>query len=237
MTDPLQLAQIDRELRVFREHRWSEASWTNTSHDELLPWRINPANSADRIGRVRDASNAQIDAAFEIALNHWQQWSRLPVSMRAQALRRAAALLEANSAEFLALCCREAGKTLKDGVAELREAVDFLRYYAAEAERLQELGQSFGRLEGRGVFVCISPWNFPLAIFCGQVAAALVCGNAVIAKPAEQTPLIAARAVALLHEAGIPREILQFLPGDGPRVGAQTQLGSANRRCGVYRLK
>ena len=109
---------------------------------------------------------------------------------------------------------REAGKTLADGVAEVREAVDFLRYYAAEAANAE------AGTEARGVIVCISPWNFPLAIFTGQIAAALVTGNAVIAKPAEQTPLIAARAVSLLREAGVPEDVIQLLPGDGPSVGA-----------------
>ncbi|RWC86375.1 MAG: L-glutamate gamma-semialdehyde dehydrogenase, partial [Mesorhizobium sp.] len=129
-------------------------------------------------------------------------------------LNRAADLYEANSAEFFALATREAGKSLADGVAEVREAVDFLRYYAAEAANA-ETGT-----EARGAIVCISPWNFPLAIFTGQIAAALVTGNSVIAKPAEQTPLIAFRAVEMLREAGVPEDIIQLLPGDGPSVGA-----------------
>ena len=126
----------------------------------------------------------------------------------------AADLYEDNSVEFFALATREAGKTLADGVAEVREAVDFLRYYAAEA------AQRRAGTEARGVIACISPWNFPLAIFTGQVAAALVTGNAVVAKPAEQTPLIAARAVELLHAAGVPTDVLHLVPGDGPSVGA-----------------
>ncbi|MDP3895315.1 MAG: L-glutamate gamma-semialdehyde dehydrogenase, partial [Mesorhizobium sp.] len=133
---------------------------------------------------------------------------------RAAALLRAADLYESHAVEFFALCTREAGKTLADGVAEVREAVDFLRYYAAEATR-NETGTS-----ARGVIACISPWNFPLAIFTGQIAAALVTGNAAIAKPAEQTPLIAALAVSLLHQAGVPADVLHLLPGDGPTVGA-----------------
>src|SRR5690606_17588984 len=119
-------------------------------------------------------------------------------------------------------------KTIVDGVAEVREAVDFLRYYAGEARRQfaqQPLPGPTGesntlQLEGRGVFVCISPWNFPLAIFCGQVAAALAAGNTVLAKPAEQTNLVAHAAVRLLHEAGIPASVLQLVPGDGASVGA-----------------
>ncbi len=131
--------------------------------------------------------------------------------------------------QFLARCTLEAGKTLADGVAEVREAVDFLRYYASQAR--SEFGgekvlvgptgeRNSLRLRGRGVFACISPWNFPLAIFTGQVGAALAAGNAVIAKPAEQTPLTAALAVQLLHASGVPTEVLQFLPGDGGTVGA-----------------
>jgi RHH-type proline utilization regulon transcriptional repressor/proline dehydrogenase/delta 1-pyrroline-5-carboxylate dehydrogenase len=132
-------------------------------------------------------------------------------------------------AELLVLCVREAGKTVVDAVAEVREAVDFCRYYAARAradfaEPLVLPGPTGEAnqvaLHGRGVFACISPWNFPLAIFVGQVSAALAAGNAVIAKPAEQTPLIAARAVRLMHQAGIPGEVLHLLPGDGPGVGA-----------------
>src|SRR5690606_436836 len=142
---------------------------------------------------------------------------------------RAADAFEAHRAELIARCTLEAGKTLSDGVAEVREAVDFLRYYAVQARA--EFGgekvlvgptgeRNSLRLRGKGVFACISPWNFPLAIFTGQVAAALAAGNSVIAKPAEQTPLTAALAVRLLHEAGVSDRVLQFLPGDGGTVGA-----------------
>jgi RHH-type transcriptional regulator, proline utilization regulon repressor / proline dehydrogenase / delta 1-pyrroline-5-carboxylate dehydrogenase len=144
-------------------------------------------------------------------------------------LERTAELFEQHTAELLALCIREAGKTLPDSVAELREAVDFLRYYAAEARRglAQPLrlpgptGETNDlSVHGRGVFLCISPWNFPLAIFTGQVAAALVTGNTVLAKPAEQTPLVAATAVRLFHAAGVPGDVLHLLPGSGPELGA-----------------
>ena len=148
-------------------------------------------------------------------------------SERAAALERAADRLEVNRGRLLALLQNEAGKTLDDALAELREAVDYCRYYAAQARTAltpQPMPGPTGesnelRYRGRGVFVCISPWNFPLAIFLGQVSAALVAGNTVVAKPAEQTPLIAALAVALLHEAGVPRSALHFVPGDGA-VGA-----------------
>ena len=143
-------------------------------------------------------------------------WNATPPSTRAAMLRRAAQSLDARLPEFCALLVKEAHKTLGDCVAEVREAVDFLRYYADEAERR---GAAPG-LSGCGVFVCISPWNFPLAIFAGQVAAALAAGNAVAAKPAEQTPFVAARMVALLHEAGVPSDALALLHGAGEVVGA-----------------
>ncbi len=242
LTDPRQVEDIDHARDAFRHHQWrcapmlSEfvtAGQVNAQPSAIqrptnpIQWRTNPANRSDRIGEVIDASEAEIDAAFEIAGRHWPAWSQQPTARRAETLRRAADLFEANSGELFALCTREAGKTLKDCIAELREAVDFLRYYASEAERLDALAP----LHGRGIFVCVSPWNFPLAIFCGQVAAALISGNAVLAKPAEQTPLVAARAVQYFHDAGVPRAVLQLLPGDGPRVGAR--LTSDPRIAGV----
>jgi RHH-type proline utilization regulon transcriptional repressor/proline dehydrogenase/delta 1-pyrroline-5-carboxylate dehydrogenase len=156
---------------------------------------------------------------------HWQGTA---VEERAQSVERLADLCEANAAELIALCHREAGKTLSDALAEIREAVDFCRYYASRA-RVDLAPFSYRRFDGvdqpsrrvgRGVFVCISPWNFPLAIFLGQISAALVTGNCVIAKPAEQTPLIASRAVALALQAGVPAGALQLLPGSGTVVGA-----------------
>ena len=143
---------------------------------------------------------------METALRLAEPWAA-PAEVRAEVLHRAADLYEADFGQIFALLAREAGKTLADAVAELREAVDFLRYYASGAAGL--------RHPARGVFACISPWNFPLAIFTGQIAAALAAGNAVLAKPAEQTPLIAALAVGLLREAGVPDTALQLLPGDG----------------------
>ncbi len=168
-------------------------------------------------------------AAVGIAAAAQGDWTRVPAAERAAALDAASALFETHAAELMALCIREAGKTIGDAVAELREAVDFLRYYAqrarADFDRPRVLPGPTGEtnhlsLHGRGAIVCISPWNFPLAIFTGQVAAALAAGNAVLAKPAEQTPLIAHRAVQLMHRAGIPADVLHLLPGDGPGVGA-----------------
>ena len=156
--------------------------------------------------------------------------ARIPAAEeRAAILERAADLIEGARTELLALLAREAGKTLPDGLGEVREAADFCRYYAMLAKRdfaaPVELAGPTGEtnrlaLAGRGAFVCISPWNFPLAIFVGQVAAAYAAGNAVVAKPAEQTPLVAHRAVRLLHEAGIAPEALGFVPGRGETVGA-----------------
>src|SRR5699024_4324669 len=168
-------------------------------------------------------------AALAAASAAAEGWSATPAAERAACLRRYADLLEQNMAMLVAMCAREAGKHIPDSVAEVREAVDFCRYYAMQVE--DEFGAPIVRpgptgkrntlsLHGRGVFVCISPWNFPLAIFTGQIAAALGAGNSVIAKPAEQTPLIGHYAVTLMHEAGIPVEVLHCLPGDGPNVGA-----------------
>lgn len=178
--------------------------------------RRNPANPAQIIGYARDATDAEIEQAFVDAASAEESWSQMEAAKRSEILRRAAEMYEKNAEQFFKLACQEAGKTAIDAVAELREAVDFIHYYVNEAERLAVNG----KLEGRGVFVCISPWNFPLAIFTGQIIAALAAGNVVLAKPAEQTPLIAAHAVNLLHQAGIPLGALQLLPGSGARVGS-----------------
>jgi RHH-type transcriptional regulator, proline utilization regulon repressor / proline dehydrogenase / delta 1-pyrroline-5-carboxylate dehydrogenase len=177
----------------------------------------------------RDEKAPSADDLFKATTAAFRSWNATPVAVRAACLDRMADMLEARRGPFLALLQSEAFKTLDDAVAELREAVDFCRYYAAEArkhfhaEGILLLGptgeENRLRLRGRGTFVCISPWNFPLAIFLGQVAAALAAGNAVIAKPAEQTPQIALAAMALLHEAGVPGDVAQVAVGDG-RVGA-----------------
>ncbi len=189
----------------------------------------NPADRRQTVGEWHAADAAIVEKALQNAVAAQPGWDRTPAAGRATILEYAAGLLEARMPEYIALCVKEAGKTIPDGVAEVREAVDFLRYYAAQAraqfgapERLPgPTGESNElQLHGRGVFVCISPWNFPLAIFLGQVAAALAAGNSVIAKPAEQTNLIGHAAVKLLHEAGVPENVVQFLPGDGAVVGA-----------------
>ena len=162
------------------------------------------------------------------ALRAQEDWDAAGGEHRAAVLERAATLFEEHTAALVARCVREAGKTLPDAIGEVREAVDFLRYYAARARRdfshESTLPGPTGernllRLRGKGVFGCISPWNFPLAIYTGQVAAALAAGNTVVAKPAEQTPLTAAYATGLLLQAGVPPEALQFVPGDGAEVG------------------
>jgi RHH-type proline utilization regulon transcriptional repressor/proline dehydrogenase/delta 1-pyrroline-5-carboxylate dehydrogenase len=189
---------------------------------------VNPANTGQIVGTCQQADRNAVDSALDLATRNHGDWDRTPAAERAAILDRAADLYEEHAAELMAICVAEAGKIVPDALSELREAVDFLRYYAAEARRLYgeptELPGPTGErnqlgLRGRGVFVCISPWNFPLAIFTGQVAAALASGNAVLAKPAEQTPLIAFRATQLLLEAGVPAGVLQFLPGDGAAIG------------------
>ncbi|MCP4616866.1 MAG: bifunctional proline dehydrogenase/L-glutamate gamma-semialdehyde dehydrogenase PutA [Bradyrhizobium sp.] len=173
---------------------------------------------------VAMATAAQAEAAVHAARAGFRKWSDTAAAQRAGTLERAAALLDQRKAQFIVLLQLEGGKTLDDCISEVREAIDFCRYYAAQGRKLfgspEEMPGPTGesnllRLRGRGVFVAISPWNFPLAIFMGQVTAALVAGNAVVAKPAEQTPLIAAEAVKLLHEAGIPSTALHLVQGDG----------------------
>ncbi len=189
---------------------------------------LQAAIAATRIEPVEMAVAEEIDAAMTQLAAGFVTWSACPVAERAAALCRAADLLEARLPEYCGLLVAEGRKTLGDCVAEVREAVDFCRYYAEQAELNladQELPGPTGesnllRMRGRGVFVCISPWNFPLAIFAGQVVAALVAGNAVAAKPAEQTPVVARRFVALLHEAGVPVDAVQCLHGAGETVGA-----------------
>jgi RHH-type proline utilization regulon transcriptional repressor/proline dehydrogenase/delta 1-pyrroline-5-carboxylate dehydrogenase len=198
---------------------------TGATSDEAV---LSPADRTHKVGTVRNATPADVDRAFAAGRQGFALWSRTPVEERAATLDKLADLLEADRDRLLALLALEAGKTLDDGVAEIREAVDFCRYYAAQARK--QFGEAevmpgptgeLNRLSwrGRGVFACISPWNFPLAIFLGQVSAALVAGNAVIAKPAPQTPLIAFEAVKLFHKAGVPEDVLMLLPGAGD-VGA-----------------
>ncbi|MFZ6848357.1 trifunctional transcriptional regulator/proline dehydrogenase/L-glutamate gamma-semialdehyde dehydrogenase [Undibacterium sp. RuRC25W] len=175
---------------------------------------LNPANQLDHVGEVMEATTQDVQNALESAQQFALDWQATAPVTRATYLKKAADLLESQTLDFMALAIREAGKSLPNALAEVREAVDFLRYYAAQVE-------GHVNTQALGPVVCISPWNFPLAIFIGEVSAALAAGNVVLAKPAEQTPLIAFKAIELLHAAGVPRAAVQFLPGTGEIVGAQ----------------
>ena len=217
LTDPLAVAAIEVERETFRTAVWEAGPLIAGAvvGAEAVEVR-NPARTDDVVGHVTLSAPADIEAALEAARIGAAGWASMSVEDRADRVRRVADLYEAHAAELFALAAREAGKTWLDAVGEVREACDFARFYANEA--LRECVR--GARTARGIIACISPWNFPLAIFSGQILAAVSAGNAVLAKPAEQTPLIAARAVALMHEAGIPREVVQLLPGDGATVGA-----------------
>jgi RHH-type proline utilization regulon transcriptional repressor/proline dehydrogenase/delta 1-pyrroline-5-carboxylate dehydrogenase len=211
LSDETALAALSEALSASAEADWRAAppSGEGAPRDVL-----NPGDHRDRVGRVTETDPAEAARAVAVAEAAAPGWAATPPAERAAMLRRAADALQARIGELLGLIMREAGKSAPNAIAEVREAIDFLRYYADQAE--ETLGAAHRPL---GPVVCISPWNFPLAIFTGQVAAALVAGNPVLAKPAEETPLIAAEAVRILREAGVPAEALQFLPGDGS-VGA-----------------
>ena len=178
----------------------------------------NPANTQQVVGEVMEASGDAVDSALASAHAAQPEWNSLGGAKRAEIVRRMGDLLEEHTEYLMGVITKEAGRTIGDALSEVREAVDFCRYYALNGAQLFE---SNGGLQGAGVFVCISPWNFPLAIFTGQIAAALVAGNSVLAKPAEQTPLIAYAAVQLFHRAGVPGNVLHLLPGSGARIGGQ----------------
>jgi len=230
LSDPNGLAPLGQAMAAAAASPWIAAPLVGGAAVAGVPRPVlDPADSAREAGSVIEATADDVDRALALAQRAAPEWDALGGAARADCLARMADLMEAERAELLALCVREAGKTLADAVAELREAVDFCRYYAARAREdfaaPQVLPGPTGErnevaLHGRGAFACISPWNFPLAIFTGQVAAALAAGNAVLAKPAGQTPLIAAAAVRLAHRAGVPGEVLHLLPGSGPVVGA-----------------
>ncbi len=190
--------------------------------------QYDPADRRRISGQVHQANADTARQALKVAHDYFPTWEKTPAAARADMLRRAADLFETHSARLIAVCVAEGGRTVRDSMAEVREAVDFLRYYASESEALfgscRPLPGPTGErnslhLQGRGVFMCISPWNFPLAIFTGQIAAALAAGNTVLAKPAEQGSLSAALASELLWQAGVPAKALQLLPGDGATLG------------------
>jgi len=176
---------------------------------------INPANHDEVIGCIHPQDDAQMKTLVDNAEKAFTHWSQTDVAERANILRKTADILERHRDELIALCIKEAGKVAQDGIDEVREAVDFCRYYAARAEELA----TDDRFEARGVVLCISPWNFPLAIFLGQVAAAVAVGNTVIAKPAEQTSLIALRTIELMHTVGLPENVVQPVLARGSKVG------------------
>lgn len=212
INDPASVQPLLDARDTFKTCSWSAAPMMASASTSTTKQNVrNPADSADVVGTVIEASNEDVDQAIVDAITASTAWSQLPTNARSKCLAKAADLYEDNVAELCALIGREAGKHLLDAISEVREAVDFLRYYAIQATQHAE--------KPRGVIACISPWNFPLAIFSGQLSAALAAGNTVIAKPAQQTSLIAARAIELLHEAGVPVGALQLLPGDGVTVG------------------
>lgn len=230
-TDRAFVAGLQQQFATMEPFQWHAApilANKKSTNQETCAIRC-PQQSNQIIGQVVEATSTDIEWALTQAQLAFGDWSNTDVSERAACLERFACLLEDNMSTILAMACLEAGKTWRDGVAEVREAIDFCRYYAAQAVKLMKKPKHLHgytgelnelSLHGRGVVLCISPWNFPLAIFTGQVVAALATGNCVIAKPAEQTPLIAHFAVELMLKAGIPVGAVQLLPGRGETVGA-----------------
>lgn len=220
---------LDEAMKLAAKKKWSAAPMIGKSKSHKGATKIihNPANHQDMVGKYFEASQKDVEVALQRATDAAWRWDHTPITQRAEILERAADLFEQHMPELMMLAIREGGKSVFDAVGEVREAVDCCRYYAVEARHeltpkiLTGYTGEYDELQmhGRGATACISPWNFPLAIFTGQITAALVVGNPVIAKPAKQTPLIAARAVELLHEAGIPDDVLQFLPGKGAIIG------------------
>jgi RHH-type proline utilization regulon transcriptional repressor/proline dehydrogenase/delta 1-pyrroline-5-carboxylate dehydrogenase len=229
--DPVEMAQLEAELRTRHPEAAIGGAIINgegVDHAEADVPVVSPANFLETVGMSRDATDAEIVEAMDIASQAQPAWDATATEERAACLDRAARMLEEQRGVFLRLLVKEAGKTLPDAVAEVREAIDYCRYYAARGRELfgqsLDMGGPTGErnllsLNGRGVFVCISPWNFPLAIFTGQVVAALMAGNAVVAKPAPATPLIAHAMIRLLHQAGVPASVLHLTPADGPAFG------------------
>lgn len=217
------LAELSASLKASSTREWVAAPTLEAAGTSRPV--LNPGDRRDVVGMVTESSEAGVEKAMATAANAAASWAAVNPADRAACLERAADLMQAQMPDLLGLVMREAGKSMPNAIAEIREAIDFLRYYAEQARRT--LGPGHRPV---GPIVCISPWNFPLAIFTGQIAAALVAGNPVLAKPAEETPLIAAQGVRILHEAGIPADALQLLPGDG-RIGAA--LVASQQTCGV----
>ncbi len=231
LSDSVALDDLDKGLDEATMKSWIAAPIVR---GETLPGRhqtiSNPANKNHIIGEVTYADEKILDYALTLAASAANDWNSTPAEQRADILDQAANLLEENRTELMALCIREGGRTIGDSLSEVREAIDFCRYYAALARQdfadAIELPGITGErnqlsLHGHGVFACISPWNFPIAIFTGQITAALAAGNSVIAKPATATPLAAARVIGLLHQAGVPDDVLHFVPGIGSEIGSK----------------
>ncbi|MCJ8297742.1 MAG: bifunctional proline dehydrogenase/L-glutamate gamma-semialdehyde dehydrogenase PutA [Pseudomonadales bacterium] len=230
ITDAKTFSEIEATRARFGTYQWQVQPMIARADQQPCPTAdsitiYNPADPSDLVGTVLESSADDVDAAIGAATAGFDSWNKLGAAHRAKCLNKLADLYEQHAVEFFALATREAGKTLLDAVGELREAVDFARYYAAQALKNPQ------NSSGRGVITCISPWNFPLAIFSGQILAALAAGNTVLAKPSEQSVLIAAKAVELMHRAGIPTDAVQLLPGSGAIVG--TLLTSDPRIAGV----
>ncbi len=225
---------FEQQVASFKDHQWQAAPIINgvSKLESMIKEDIDPElitapyDRRVKVGQVYFARHDHVSEAIDSAYNAFADWNQQPVALRSEKLNALANLLEEHLAELVAICHHEAGKTIHDSIDEVREAVDFCRYYAKQSNSFSEFSvEDFDgntrivQHHGRGVFVCISPWNFPLAIFLGQITAALVAGNTVVAKPAEQTSLIAARAVELMLQAGFPPGVIQLLPGRGSEIG------------------
>jgi RHH-type proline utilization regulon transcriptional repressor/proline dehydrogenase/delta 1-pyrroline-5-carboxylate dehydrogenase len=230
--DPRELQTLRAEISALRVKNTEAPAAGPIINGQLLSGEAhavtNPADRREQVGSTRDATPAEIKLAFDVGAAAQPAWNTKGGEVRATCLEKAADMLEADRAAFHELLVREAGKTISDAIAEVREAVDYCRYYALRARKQFAAPESLEgptgetnelTLQGRGVFACISPWNFPLAIFAGQVTAALAAGNAVVAKPAEPTPLIAARFIRLLHAAGVPPQAVHLVPTPGRLFG------------------
>ncbi|MEZ5757908.1 MAG: bifunctional proline dehydrogenase/L-glutamate gamma-semialdehyde dehydrogenase PutA [Emcibacteraceae bacterium] len=228
LSDPLEIAKLNASLVT--KHDWKAGPIVCGKMGFENPEKILSPTTGEVVGLVGGSSDDDIEKALGAAKKAQKSWNALCGATRAEILNNAANSLENNCLTLMGLIAAEAGRTLADGLSEVREAVDFLRYYAGQARENFEGGKPLPGptgernelyLQGRGTFLCISPWNFPLAIFMGQVSAALAAGNAVIAKPAEQTPIVAAEAVKILHAAGVPADVLHLLTGDGATIGSK----------------
>ena len=251
-------------MRIDSQRRWTAGPFCRAVKKSDKPV-LNPMDHRDIVGYYAEATKKDVKKAIENSVNAFAKWNNQPVDQRADILLKVAEQIEAHYAELMMMAVREAGKFIPDALSEVREATDFCRYYAMQARELMAdhvlpgpTGESnVLRLHGCGPMLCISPWNFPIAIFTGQISAALVTGNTVIAKPAEQTPLLAQRIVELFYKAGVPKDVLQLLPGRGKVVGQalvdderiagviftgstatakHIQLGLANRKGPIARL-